>query len=147
MASCRVAEDGSLLGPWLANVGEGSSLWGWSDDEETLPSILPEEGVEEIQVPVKGITGPWTIEDSNLFVESLWTPLRSGLGAQETLEPVIPEVPVMVDVQINTDPVDSLNPSRPLLGVTGPHQNEPSHIHKYIQRKGKKQTNRKYCGS
>ena len=37
MASGGTEEDGVLPGPWGAQMGEGSPLWGWTGDEETLP--------------------------------------------------------------------------------------------------------------
>ena len=37
MASEGAPEDGLLHGPWLEQQGEGSPLWGWLGDEETLP--------------------------------------------------------------------------------------------------------------
>ena len=126
MASRRITEDGGLPGPWLASPGEGSSLWGWSGDEETLPLIEPkEEGGEEL-VLEKVVPGPWTFEDSNPFVGNMWT-LRSGLRPQETLEPVPKDVPVNVEVLINTDKVEMLKPSRTLLEVADPPNIEPSH--------------------
>ena len=124
MAFGGVAEDGGLPGPWLADPREGSSLWGWSGDEETLPLILPEEEPQETQIPVKGLTGPWTMEHSNPFVGSLWTALRPGLGEQEPLKVVTHNVPV--DVQINAEPVGKFTTSRSLLKVTDPLNNEPS---------------------
>ena len=78
---------------------------------------------------VKELTAPWTIENSNPFVDNLWTPLRPWFEPQETLNPVGLDVPVKVGVTINTDAVDFPHPSRPLLGVTEARNTEPSQIH------------------
>ena len=127
MAYGGIAEDGGLPAPWLEGPGEELSWWGWSGDEETLPFILPNDGIPEGGGPAKDITGPWTVEETKPFLGRLWTPLRPRLPeAQEKLNEVKQTLPVNVNVPINAEPVGLLNPSQPLLNVTDPPVNEPS---------------------
>ena len=127
MAYCRVTEAGGFPGPWLADDGEGSSWGDWSGDEETLPLItLEEEELNPMPGDVKPLTGPWNLENTNPFINSLWTPLKPSLELQESLNPFLNPPPHNVDVAINTEPFDLLPPSRPLLEVPTAPETEPS---------------------
>ena len=126
MAYSRVTEVGGFPGPWMADDGEGSSWGDWSVDEETVPLIVLEEELNPVPGAVKPLTGPWNLENTNPFINSLWTPLKQSLELQETLNPFLNPHTPNVDVTINTEPFDLLLPSRPLLEVPTAPENELS---------------------
>ena len=126
MAYNRVTEVGGFPRPWMADEGEGLSWGDWSGDEETVPLIVLEEGLDPVPSPVKPLTGPWNLENTNPFINSLWTPLKPSLELQETLNPFLSPNPINVDVAINTEPFDLLPLSCPLLEVHTAPENEPS---------------------
>ena len=51
----------------MEQPGEGSPLWGWLGDEETLPLLTPDEEEGETQEPVKLLGGPWDFKSVNPF--------------------------------------------------------------------------------
>ena len=85
MASRGATENGVFSGPWGNPQGEGSPLWGWTGDEETLPLLSPMEPEPETGDPDWVLAGPWDLKPVNLFETSLWSPLRELLLEQEML--------------------------------------------------------------
>ena len=71
-------------GPWGDSQGEGTPLWGWMRDEETLLLLNQTESELETVDTERVITGPWNVTAVNPFEENLWLPLREPLLEQET---------------------------------------------------------------
>ena len=83
MASGGVTEDGGFSGPWGDEQREGSPLWGWTGDEETLPLLSPEDPEVETLDPEMVIAGPWDLKSVNPFETNLWSTLPEVLLEQE----------------------------------------------------------------
>nr|XP_020659009.1 growth hormone secretagogue receptor type 1-like [Pogona vitticeps] len=69
--------NGLLPGPWDTQPREGSPLWGWSGDEETLLLLTAEVAKGETQEPERVLTGPWERKSLNPFETDMWSPFSA----------------------------------------------------------------------
>ena len=134
MAFGGTEETGLLPGPWNSNPGEGSPIWGWSGDEETLPLLIPEMSEDEPQESERILVGPWEHKSTNPFETDVLLPLSEPLLPQEKSATSFHGVPSQLPKLINAETCFDLKTSPGLLGQREDPLIEPSHMgHNYCK--------------